>query len=635
MVEAVGVPVNYCLIEGDLSMIWFRRIIALPLALIFIILSIPILLFFRVNGTLGNPDFYNEQLRRADIYNFIYDDLLPAALAEANFAGDSSQAGIDISQLKPYVIDMAEQTVPPEWLESQVEQAVNGVVPYVWGDTESFNIRIILKDRVVAAGGAIKNTLHKEEVSSALYDQLIVLVLDKLPSDGESSLPFALTRDEMESILRRVLPEEWVLMQVDRAIDEVVPYLTGDKTEFIIKVEISERLDAFQVVVTDIFKRPETYGYLFEDLLASVVEQNIQGMGPLPFGVELTEDEIISAMRQAFPLEWYQAQVTEMVAQIFAYLRGTAENLEIVLPLADRKPAIAGALGELADQKLVSLIDSLPVCTTGQLLDLMLNPPLDRLPECRPLGVSYQQLKELLGVDISLLIAPFVDDLIPDQFVLSEADLRQMFGGGGEEDFLTQARELVQSGLTYTDENLRADLGEDYETVENIRQQIANGFIFTEKELQDWLSGGGAGQVQTFASLRSGLGTARQWLMVVWVIPVLLLAAVGALGGRGWRSKLIWAASVLAITALIAYIVFGPLFSAMVQPQLDAALLPVGGQAEGLGAMVAAKGIVIAQNAVASFIGGIKSQALGILAGSILLIGLMAAWPALSRIRRS
>jgi hypothetical protein len=164
-------------------MIWFRRIIALPLALIFIILSIPILLFFRVNGTLGNPDFYNEQLRRADIYNFIYDDLLPAALAEANFAGGISEAGIDISWLEPYLIDIAEQTVPREWLEIQVEQAVNGVVPYVWGKTESFNIRITLKDRVVAAGGAIKNTLHKEGLSSALYDQLIAFVLDKLPSD--------------------------------------------------------------------------------------------------------------------------------------------------------------------------------------------------------------------------------------------------------------------------------------------------------------------------------------------------------------------------------------------------------------------------------------------------------------------
>ena len=615
-------------------MIWFRRIIALPLALIFIILSIPILLFLRVNGTLGNSDFYNEQLRQADIYNFIYDDLLPAALAEANFAGDSSQAGIDISQLKPYVIDMVEQTVPRDWLESQVEQAVNGVVPYAWGKTESFNIRIPLKDRVEAAGGAIKNTLHKEEVFSVVYDQLIAFVLDKLPSDGESPLPFALTKDEMESILRRVLPEEWVLMQVDRAIDEVMPYLTRDREQFTLQIDISERLDAFQVVVTDILKRPETYDYFFEEMMVPAIKQNMPEMEALPFGIELTEEELLSTLKKAFPLEWYQAQATEIVTQIFAYLRGTAENLEIVLPMADRKPAIASALGELADQKLESLIDSLPVCTTGQLLDLMLNPPLDRLPECRPPGVSYQQLKELLGLDTSLLIASFVDDLIPDQFVLSETELRQAFGGGGEEDFLSQARELVQSGLTYTDEDLRADLGADYETVENIRQQIASGFIFTEKELQDWLSGGGAGQVQTFDSLRSGLGTARQWLMVVWVIPLLLLAAVGALGGRGWCSKLIWAASVLAIMALIAYIVFGPLFNAMVQPQLDTALLPMGGQAEGLGAMVAAKGIVIAQNVIASFIGGIKSQALGILAVSILLIGLAAAWPALSRIRR-
>jgi hypothetical protein len=61
----------------------------------------------------------------------------------------------------------------------------------------------------------------------------------------------------------------------------------------------------------------------------------------------------------------------------------------------------------------------------------------------------------------------------------------------------------------------------------------------------------------------------------------------------------------------------------------------MGGQAEGLGAMVAAKGVVIVQNAVASFIGGIKSQALGILAVSILLIGFTAVWPTLSRIRRS
>ena len=84
-------------------MIWFRRIIALPLALLFIILSLLVLVTFRVSDTLGNPDFYNEQLRQADIYNFIYDDLLPTALAEAEVTGDISKAGIDVSRLEPYL----------------------------------------------------------------------------------------------------------------------------------------------------------------------------------------------------------------------------------------------------------------------------------------------------------------------------------------------------------------------------------------------------------------------------------------------------------------------------------------------------------------------------------------------------
>ena len=615
-------------------MIWFRRIIALPLALLFIILSLLVLVTFRVSDTLGNSDFYNEQLRQADIYNFIYDDLVPTALAEAEVTGDISKAGIDVSRLEPYLIDMVEQTVPREWLEAQVEQSFNEVVPYVWGDTESFNIRIPLKERVETAAQAMKNTLHKEEVFPVIYDQLIALILDKVTSNEESALPFALTRDEMGSILRRVLPEEWVLVQLGSAIDEVVPYLTRDKAQFMVHVEISDRLDAFEVVVADVLKKPETYDYFFEDLMAPAIEQNIQEMGSLPLGMTLSEDEILSAMRKAFPLEWYQARVTEMVAQIFAYLRGTEESLDVVIPLTDRKPAIAEALGDLADQKLESLIDSLPVCTAGQLIEMMLNPPLNSLPECRPLNLSYQQLKELLGIDISLVVAPFVDILLPDQWVLSDAELRQAFGGGGDEDFLSQAREWVQEGLTYTDEDLRATLGGDYEAVEDIRQRIADGFVFTEKELQNWLRSMGDESVQSFASLRSGLGMARQWLQVVWIIPVLLLAAVGALGGRGWRSKLVWAASVLAIMAVIAYIVFGPLFSAMVQPRLDEALLPAVGQAEGLQAMIAAKGVTIVQNAVASFIGGLKSQAICILAVSVLLIGLAVAWPILARMRR-
>jgi hypothetical protein len=52
-------------------MIWLRRAVAMPLAFVFILLSVLVLVAFRVNGTVGNPDFYVEQLQRADVYQFI------------------------------------------------------------------------------------------------------------------------------------------------------------------------------------------------------------------------------------------------------------------------------------------------------------------------------------------------------------------------------------------------------------------------------------------------------------------------------------------------------------------------------------------------------------------------------------
>lgn len=618
-------------------MIWLRRIIALLLASTFIILSVFMLVIFRVNDTLGNPDFYTDQLRQADTYSFIYDEALPAALEEAGIGGDTPEARASISRIKPHIITMTRQTLPPEWLQAQVEQTINAVVPYVWGDTEDFNISIPLKDRVEAVAQAAKETLHKEDVFPIPYDQAIDLILDEITSNVEElPPPFTLTRDELASILRTVLPAEWVLMQIESAIDEVVPYLTKDEEQFTIQIDISARLDALEVVMADILKRPETYDYLFEDIMAPAIKQNTQEITQLPIGVALTDDEVLSAVKEVLPLEWYQARVTDIVGQIFSYLRGTQETLEVVIPLADRKPVVARVLGELTDRKLESLVDSLPVCTATQLTDLLSNPPLSGLPECRPLDISYQELKELSGIDISIVIAPFVDILLPDQWVLSDADLRQALGIEGDEDFLSEARQLVQEGLTFTDEDLRAKLGADYETMEDIRQQIADGLIFTEGELRDWLRELGGGnadeQLQTFDSVRSWLGTARQWRLAAWLIPVLMLLAIGALGGRGWRSKLIWAAAVLALMAIIAYIVFGPLFSAMVQPRIDDALMQAVGQAEGFQALVAGKGITIAQSAIDSFIGGIKGQALGVLVASVVLIGLGSFWHIWARI---
>ena len=63
-------------------MIWFRRFLTIPLILIFIVSLVAAVVVTAVNNTAANPKFYNDQMMKAGVYNYIYTDILPAALDE-------------------------------------------------------------------------------------------------------------------------------------------------------------------------------------------------------------------------------------------------------------------------------------------------------------------------------------------------------------------------------------------------------------------------------------------------------------------------------------------------------------------------------------------------------------------------
>jgi len=605
-------------------MFWLRRTGAVLLAVIFVILSLLVMVAFRVNATAGNPDFYAEQLQQADVYHFIYDDVLPSALEESDAGEDTGGIGVIISPLKPHLSSVVRQTLPPEWLQAQVEHAIDEVVPYVWGETATFRIIIPLKDRVEAGGEAIRSVLHRPDVFPVLYGQLIQLITEEIaPAEDGALAMLAISEEDMEVMLRRILPQDWLLEQIDSAFNEMVPYLTKEQAHFTLEIDITRPLDELEKVLADFLSRRETYDSLFAEMLAPTIQQNLEEITQLPFDVELTDDEIIAAARAVMPLEWYQPLVKDLVSQIFAYLRGTQDELELTISLADRKPEIAGALGRLADEKMGSAFNSLPVCTEAHLLELLSDPSLENIL-CRPVDISYQEFKELVGIDTVSLVQPLIEMGIPDEWILTEADISQLFGGEEEDNILNQVRELVQKGLVFDEEDLNKVIGTDV-ALEDIRQSIAGGLTFTEQDFKSLMgdtgdTGAGA-QTEAFEQVRSGLGMAKKWLNFVWIIPFLLLLAVGALGGRQWSSKLIWAAALLAAMALIAYIIFGPVFSATAQPVIDQTLAMEFNQTEGITSLMAQKGTILAHNAVDSFISGLRNQAIAIIIASVVLIG--------------
>ncbi|HLC23189.1 MAG TPA: hypothetical protein VJL08_01965, partial [Dehalococcoidia bacterium] len=537
-----------------------------------------------------------------------------------------SEGTLDLSKYKSNVLSVLRQALPPDYLQTQVEQVIKKGLPYALGDTNSFTINIPLKDRVKAAATAAKAELHKKDFFTALYDQMIAQVADAASSDV-SGLPFSLNKDELETTLHTLLPPDWLMSQLDNAIDQLVPYLTKEKDHFAIKFDISDRMDALQTVVTNNLKKPENYDSLFDNIAGTALGANWQSGYQLPIGVELSGDEVKQIVKQVFDLNWYQSVVPQIVRQVFDYLKGNTDTLQVTLPLADRKPALAAAIGQLADKKLEAYFNSLPPSTPQQLAQMLANPPLGRLPDSRPLSLSYAQLKQLLGIDIGAQIAPFVTDSIPDEWVLNQSDLGNIFGAGGEDNLLTRARDIIKNGYTITDADLRNLLGSQVETLDNARQYIADGLVVTEKEAHTFLvNNAGEDEAQSFDNVRKQLGTARHWKMALWIIPGLILIGIGFLGGRHWSTRLIWTAAVLLATAVIIYVIFGPVFSSAAQPQIDKQLTQMVNDSHGAAAVLNEKVASLAENAINAFVSGIRRQAIILLFSSLVLTVIGIVW---------
>jgi hypothetical protein len=297
-------------------------------------------------------------------------------------------------------------------------------------------------------------------------------------------------------------------------------------------------------------------------------------------------------------------------------------------------------LTSTADQKLQAVVNALPVATPAQEADLLANPPVGSLPPYRPQDMSYADFKALLNIDVASLTASFVDTWLPDRFTFSDADIRQSLSSDGDEDLLTQARDLVRDGITYTDADLRKDMkADDLKTIDDARQWIATDYTFNEADLQKFVTDSddpnAAETWQSLQDVRSVVGTARTWVWPAWLIPALLLVGIAYLGGRGWKSRVVWGASVLAIACLIVYVASGPVFSALARPQIDDAIVKaVGQQSSAVGTIAADKGISVAENTVDSFISGISIEAIVLFVLCLVAIAVVV-WHPWSRGRKS
>jgi hypothetical protein len=380
-------------------------------------------------------------------------------------------------------------------------------------------------------------------------------------------------------------------------------------------VQVIDLVDPAASAALDVLSRQETYDFLVEELIAPTVAASIGTAVDLGYGITISRNEVTAAIEEVLTPEWLQARLEEMVDGIAAYAKGDASTFEIAVDLGDLKEGALDVMAGLADDKLRALFLSLPECSMSQFLQAILVLPPDTLPSCRPSGISYEDAKDALGVDVRAEIDQAIGDRIPDEWSYTESDLRQLLGRHGDEDFLDEARKRVTEGWTFTDADLMEQLDSDEtDALEDARGWIRDGYTVTESDLRDAVSDSGD-DLQSFDDARHWVHTGRTLLWVAWPGLFLLLAVVGVLGGRNWPSRLAWALAVLFFASLAFYIVTGAVYSTAGKSSLQDGPFDVA-EYEGVAAVVAEKGNEIAVDSVNSYVSGMRNKALFIVIGS-------------------
>lgn len=289
---------------------WLRRSFAIFLCIVLILPLVASVALMVVDHTLLRPQFASEQLAKADVYNFAYDEVLPLTLEEAASSNDSP---LDLNAIAPDIISVTKKAMPPDWLRLNFERLVTTVYPYLLGDTEDFSYTLVLKDRADIAFAAIKEDLLSGDSSAEIYKAFTTYVSDTILEGAEAYFPGVnLTETEVEDWLKETIPQAWFISQLKSALDEVQPYLEGESEQFLVQISLDAITDeallrligeenagyldeARQLVESSLtFTETDLEGYLDEDQNALL--QNVRLW--IKDGYTLTEEELTDALVQ-------------------------------------------------------------------------------------------------------------------------------------------------------------------------------------------------------------------------------------------------------------------------------------------------------------------------------------------------
>ena len=541
-----------------------RPAFAVLLAFLFAVLFVTALVVSRVVNTAGDPDEIAGVINDAELYDFIYDRVIDAAVADLVSQGFTVSTGSggeeafefeNEAQARSAIKAFIETILPREYVKQKVEESLDGVVPYVSGRTDSFEVDLETSERIEAIPEAVRIAAERIGLGQLVVTELVApTVRDLSDSITDEALGIEFTADEAEEAATRILPPEWVETQVFSFVDQTAPYFAGTEDELNVTITFKDRVPVAGQILKDKLNDEDTLVRLvFEQAVDPLVGQLVADSTVIVFGIEITETDVQEAVEIVAPADWVRAQGDGIIDAVVAWLVGATDDLEYTLVLADRKGDAAAQLDELARRKLDEQVAAAPNCTTQFQVGQAVNDALaGRFPSCLPANSS--EVVDIMEPLISSEIQNFVVNLIPDEITYSDADLRAQLGGDSLET-LDNLRGHIVNGFTFTEEDLVNQFAsdDDPEAANRIRERldlVRGGFAFDQTDITDRMD---AAQLAQFDRARGWIDLGWTFRWIIFLPALLLLLLIAFTGGRNWPGRARWAGAPLAIVAVVFF----------------------------------------------------------------------------------
>ena len=607
-------------------MIWVRRIIALPfIILAFITFQVGVLAQ-QTASNLISPSFYLETLADSNVYSFLLTDLPTTALQDVRKA--NSNPIIEQSGLSDETIVKSINTiVPPDWLQSNFESTVTGVGDYVTGKTDEFTISIPVDERVQAASNQITFVLNESDIYKMVMENQVRPVVSEA---SKNELPFdvSVNEDQLMASIQKIISKAWLTGQIDSVLGEVVPYAVGSEDTFSIVVKVDDRIEVAVAEVKSLMAEANAYEALFEGSIAPNISSSIGNSAKLPYGIEITDEEISSIIKKTAPPSWMQKTTESILDNATPYLVGKTDEFTISINIEPNKEEAVSDLMALAEQKLNTKLADLPDCDTDEVVNI-LNNPVAGLPSCYPADPSLkQQMQSFTRSYVTTVISavrPQIINTIPNSIDFDQNSLRQVVPAKALDSF-DQGRDIVRDGYTFTEKDLenliKQGAGDNsWNQVSKVRDSLSKGIQYNERDFRihiETVTADGGQTLSMLDQVRGILKLVHMFNMAVYIPTLLIAAIVGFLGGRGWIQRLMWAAITMLVASILVYAIWGPVYSSIAEPILHVQIDQIASQASGQIApqFLATESLVVQQVtnigkiAISKFISGISGTAL-------------------------